>query len=64
MAQGGGRKVFVTLHGGSPLEDHPSRGDRYEISPTSTSGSYYKYSRSISYDFHGLTSRSVKETCR
>jgi hypothetical protein len=55
--QGGGRtaattrrtvkdngKVPITLHGGLPPEDHPSRGDRYEISPTSASGSCCKYS--------------------
>jgi hypothetical protein len=40
-------KIPITLHGGSPLEDHPSRYDRYGISPTFTSGSYCKYSRYI-----------------
>jgi hypothetical protein len=63
-AQGGGGKVLVTLHGGSPPEDHPSRGDRYGISPASTSGSRCKYSKSISYDFHGSTRRSVKAIYR
>jgi hypothetical protein len=33
--QRGSGKVLVTLHGGSPPEDHLSRGDRYGISPAS-----------------------------
>jgi hypothetical protein len=48
MTQKGGRKVSIILHGGSPLEDHPSKGDRYDISPTFASGSYCKYYKSIS----------------
>jgi hypothetical protein len=54
------KKVTITLHGGSLSEDHPSRGYRYEISPTSASRSCCKCSKSISYGFHGTTRRSVK----
>jgi hypothetical protein len=58
------KKVSKTLHAGSPPEDHPSRGNRYEISPTSASGSCCKCSRSISYGFHGTMRRSVKAIYR
>jgi hypothetical protein len=36
-------KVSITLHGGSLPEDHPSMGDRYNISPTFASNSHYKH---------------------
>jgi hypothetical protein len=36
-------KVLIILHGGSSPENHPSKGDRYDISPTSASSSHCKY---------------------
>jgi hypothetical protein len=56
----GDRKVPIILHSGSPPEDHPLKGDRYDISPTSTSSYHCKYHRSISCGFHGTTRGTIK----